>query len=81
MVLREAWTLVAIGIAVGIPLALAVGRVASNRIEGLLFRLDAADPAAMIAATLTLATVATIAAYLPARRASRIDPMVALRAE
>ncbi len=81
MVLREAWILVAIGIAVGVPMALAVGRIASNRIQGLLFRMDAADPATMLGAVLALVVVATIAAYLPARRASRIDPMIALRAE
>jgi ABC-type antimicrobial peptide transport system permease subunit len=81
MVLREAWILVAIGIAVGVPMALAVGRIASNRIQGLLFRMDAADPATMLGAVLALVVVATIAAYLPARRASRVDPMIALRAE
>ena len=81
MVLREAWLLVAIGVAVGVPMALAVGRIASNRIQGLLFRMDATDPATMLGAVLALVVVATIAAYLPARRASRIDPMVALRAE
>jgi ABC-type antimicrobial peptide transport system permease subunit len=81
MVVREAWLLVAIGIAVGVPTAIAVARLASNQISGLLFRLEATDPLTIVAATLALATVATFAAYLPARRASRVDPMVALRAE
>ena len=81
MVVREAWLLVAIGIAVGVPAAIAVARLASNQISGLLFRLEATDPLTIVAATLALATVATFAAYLPARRASRVDPMVALRAE
>ena len=81
MVVREAWLLVAIGIAVGIPAAIAVARLASNQISGLLFRLEATDPLTIVSATLALATVATFAAYLPARRASRVDPMVALRAE
>jgi putative ABC transport system permease protein len=81
MVVREAWLLVAIGIAVGVPAAIAVARLASNQISGLLFQLEATDPLTIVAATFALATVATFAAYLPARRASRVDPMVALRAE
>jgi putative ABC transport system permease protein len=72
---------VAISIAVGVPAAIAVARLASNQISGLLFRLEATDPLTIVAATFALATVATLAAYLPARRASRVDPMVALRAE
>jgi ABC-type antimicrobial peptide transport system permease subunit len=81
MVVREAWLLVAIGIAVGVPAAIAVGRLASSQMSGLLFQLEATDPLTIVAATLALAAVATFAAYLPARRASRVDPMVALRAE
>jgi ABC-type antimicrobial peptide transport system permease subunit len=81
MVIREAWVLVAIGLAVGVPAALLVARVAASRIEGLLFRLRATDPATIAAAAVALGVVATFAAYLPARRASRVDPMVALRAE
>jgi ABC-type antimicrobial peptide transport system permease subunit len=81
MVVREAWLLVAIGIAVGVPAALAVGRLAASQISGLLFGLEATDPLTIVAAALALATVATFAAYLPARRASRVDPMIALRAE
>jgi predicted permease len=81
MIVREAWLLVAIGIGVGAPAALAAARLATNQISGLLFRQEATDPVTIAAATVVLATVATFAAYLPARRASRIDPMVALRAE
>jgi predicted permease len=79
MLLREAWTVVFIGLVGGCMLAFAAGRIAASRIEGFLFRVDATDPATIVAAALTLTAVATIAAYLPARRASRIDPMVALR--
>ena len=51
MVVREAWLLVAIGIAVGVPAAIAVARLASNQISGLLFRLEATDPLTIVAAT------------------------------
>ena len=81
LVVREAWLLVAIGIVVGVPAALGAARVASSQIAGLLFGLAATDPLTIAAAACSLFVVATLAAYLPARRASRVDPMVALRAE
>jgi len=80
MVVREALLLVLIGVAAGVPAALAMTRLASSQISGLLFGLEATDPSTFAAATLALAGVATFAAYLPARRASRVDPMVVLRA-
>jgi predicted permease len=81
LVVREALLLVGLGIAVGVPAALVAGRLASSQIAGLLFGLDAADPATMATASVVLVTVAVLAAWLPARRASRVDPIVALRAE
>jgi predicted permease len=81
LVVREALVLAGLGIAVGVPAALVAARLASSQIAGLLFGLDAADPATMAAASLVLVTVAVLAAWLPARRASRVDPIVALRAE
>jgi predicted permease len=74
MVLREALWLVAIGAAVGVPLALLAGR----SMRTLLFNVGAADPLSFIAGAAILLTVAAVAAYLPAHRASRIEPMVAL---
>jgi len=77
MVLREALTLAGAGVAVGIPCALAANQVLSK----MLFGLNATDPAVMFSATALLVVVAGVAAYLPAHKASAVDPMVALRHE
>jgi predicted permease len=77
LVLREGMVLVAIGLAVGIPLALAATRL----LNSFLFGLNSSDPLSLIAVVLLLGTVAAIAGFIPARRASRINPMVALRYE
>jgi predicted permease len=76
-VLRETLTLMLIGIAVGVPIALGGTRL----IRSMLFGLGAADPIALVAACIILAAIAAAASYIPARRASRVDPMVALRYE
>jgi predicted permease len=77
MVLREALMLVLAGIALGVPLAIAAGRL----VTGLLFGLKPADPITLVAACATVLAVATLAAYVPARRASSVHPMTALRYE
>jgi predicted permease len=77
LVLREALLLVAVGIVVGIPVALASGRV----LHTFLFELSSTDPLSLIAVVLTLGVVATTASFIPARRAARVEPMVALRNE
>jgi predicted permease len=76
-VLSETLVLMLIGIAVGVPVALAGTRL----IKSMLFGLGAVDPVAIIAACSILAVIAGLAGYIPARRASRVDPMVALRYE
>jgi ABC-type antimicrobial peptide transport system permease subunit len=76
-VLGETLILMLIGIAVGVPIALAGTRL----IKSMLFGLGVADPLAIAAACVILAVIAGLAGYIPARRASRVDPMVALRYE
>jgi predicted permease len=77
MVMGEVAKLVAIGGSIGIVAAFAATRM----IKGLLFGLTAMDPVAFGGAAVLLATVGALAAYLPARRASKIDPTIALRYE
>jgi predicted permease len=76
-VLRETLILMLVGIAVGVPIALAGTRL----IKSMLFGLGATDPWAIGAACAILAVIAALAGYIPARRASQVDPMVALRYE
>jgi macrolide transport system ATP-binding/permease protein len=77
MVLREVYVLAALGLAVGVPAALG----ASKFVESFLFGLKPNDPWAVTLAVAILSSAALVAGYLPARRASRIDPMLALRHE
>jgi predicted permease len=77
LILREALWLVGIGVAVGLPLIFAVTRLAAT----LLFDLSPTDPVSLVAAALLLLGVAMLAGYLPSRRATRVDPMIALRCE
>ena len=77
MILRETLLLVLIGLVIGIPTALFAAKFISSQ----LFGLNAADPAALIGAAALLTLVALIAGYVPARRASRVNPLNALRYE
>jgi predicted permease len=77
LVLRETLLLVLIGVAVGLPLAFG----GTHLIKSMLFGMGIVDPLAMIVPAITLAVVAALAGFLPARRAMRVDPMVALRYE
>jgi ABC-type antimicrobial peptide transport system permease subunit len=76
-VMRDVLALVAIGIIIGIPAALASARLISH----MLFGLTPTDPLTIVVTSLVMAAVAALAGYLPARRASHVDPMVALRYE
>jgi putative ABC transport system permease protein len=77
LVLRQTMTLVGIGAALGLAGALALGRVLS----GLAFGVTPSDPVTLSAVTVLLATVALAATFIPARRATRVTPLVALRRE
>jgi putative ABC transport system permease protein len=75
LILRQGLLLTLIGIGVGLAGALALTRV----MAGLLFGVGATDPATFAAIVLLLAVVSLIACYIPARRATRVDPLIALR--
>jgi predicted permease len=77
MVMRESLVLVMAGVAIGGAIALGAGRFVAS----LLFNLAPTDPATMTASAVVMIAISLIAGYLPARTASRIDPMVALRDE
>jgi predicted permease len=77
LVLRQAFSLVLAGAAVGAPAALVTARL----LRSLLFGLHPLDPRPLLLAALVLFAVTAAAAYLPARRASRVDPMQVLRSE
>ena len=77
MILREGLLVTAIGLGGGLMLALALGRV----LAGFLYDVRPVDAAVLSIAILLLAVVSLLACYLPARKAARVDPMIALRYE
>ena len=77
LVMRESMALVVVGVVAGLAIAFFAGRLVST----LLFGLPPRDPMTMVAAVGVMAVVSALAGYLPARRASRVDPMVALHYE
>jgi len=77
MVVKEGMLLVLAGLVIGVPAALAVTRLISSRLYGV----SPTDPLTIVAATSLMIAVALLASLIPARRASRVDPMVALRYE
>ncbi|HEX3584742.1 MAG TPA: ABC transporter permease [Candidatus Angelobacter sp.] len=77
MILQEAGRLVLLGIVIGIPSALLASRLFSS----MLFGLKGTDPVSMLLVIAVLLAIALLASYIPARRATKVDPMVALRYE
>ena len=77
MVLRQGMTTIGIALAIGLAVAFGTTRLIRSQLSGV----SATDPLTFIAVPLILSGVALAACYFPARRASRVDPIVALRAE
>jgi len=77
LIFRKSLTLIATGVALGLVLAFAATRLVSSMLYGL----ESTSPLISAAATLLLAAVAALATYLPARRATRVEPIIALRYE
>ena len=77
MVVREGMALAGIGVAIGLAGAVSLSRL----VKGLLFGVAATDPLTYAITLALLAAVACIACWIPARRAARVDPLVALREE
>ena len=77
LILRESLFLVIAGVLLGLPIVFAVTRLAAS----LLFGLTPTDPLSLILSALLMLVVAVVAGYLPSRRATRVDPLVALRYE
>jgi putative ABC transport system permease protein len=77
MVLREGLRVTAVGVAIGLGAALALSRVMAGYVYGI----TSTDPVTLAGASLLLMLVALVASYLPARRATRVNPMTALRYE
>jgi ABC-type antimicrobial peptide transport system permease subunit len=77
LVLREVAWLALVGLVVGVPAAYALARLAASQ----LFGLTPGDPVTVMAAVAGLGLVTLAAGFVPARRASRVDPMLALRHE
>jgi ABC-type antimicrobial peptide transport system permease subunit len=77
LVVREVLLLTAIGVMVGLPAAFGVTRLLASQLYGI----TPNDPVTVTVATLGIAAIAVLSSYLPARRATRVDPITALRYE
>jgi putative ABC transport system permease protein len=81
LVLGQSLTLAAIGVLAGLLGSFILTTLLANMLSGMLFNTTAIDPLTFIAVAAVLIGVTVVASYLPARRATRVDPMVALRYE
>jgi putative ABC transport system permease protein len=81
MVVSGTFWIVAGGLAIGVPAALAAALAARGVVAGVLFEISPADPFTLSSSVGLILLIATLAAYVPARRASRIDPVAAVKYE
>ncbi len=81
LVLRESLLLLTAGLAIGLPLALATAHGLGTFLKHELFQVNALDPAAFLTAGAVICAMTLLAALIPARRATRVDPMKALRCD
>jgi len=81
MVLRQGLWQIAIGLGVGLGLTFLLAFVARQQLQAFFFKIPATDPVTYLVVAVLVAVVSMFAALIPARRATRVDPMVALRAE
>jgi len=77
LILRQVVWVTLVGLAAGIPMAIAGGKAVAS----LLYGVKPIDPASLVLATIIMTVVAGLAAYVPARRAARLEPLIALRLE
>lgn len=77
LVMRHTFAIAAIGLAIGVPLALAAGRAIASQLYGA----GATSPVVLTGAASVLVITAAVAGFIPGRRAARVDPVVALRAD
>ena len=81
MVVSEAFGIVAVGLAIGVPAAIATAFVSRAVLAGVLFELSPTDPLILSSSAAAILLIASLAAYVPARRAARIDPVAAVKYE
>ena len=81
MVVGEAFGTVAVGLAIGVPAAIATALAARAVLAGVLFELSPVDPLILSGSAIAILLIASLAAYVPARRAARIDPVAAVKYE
>ncbi|MCF3649576.1 ABC transporter permease [Synoicihabitans lomoniglobus] len=81
MVMRQGAIQVGIGLALGLSIALTIAFIFGSGLSTVLIDVSPSDPLTYIGVTLLLCAVAAVAAFVPARRATRVDPMIALRAD
>jgi ABC-type antimicrobial peptide transport system permease subunit len=79
MVVREAFGIVVAGLSLGIPAAVIAGRAAHDVLGRVLFDLSPTDPLILSWSASAILLIASLAAYVPARRASRVDPVAAIK--